>query len=291
MSGIGGNRREGNDFAKEIGLFEGRVVAISPTAEQFKEVLGRTLEEDSKEADYLGEREGNTLLRIDVWLEVVKNPGKFKKVSFFLEDKERVNKDGTKNQYINAIGSCSWAESEEGLPDWFVKREYRQAYVGEEELYNFMRTWLSELDYRAAETTLKLDWKKLMKGNVKDLKEQVGGEWAGNVGALATVVTKEVEGEVKEYSNIYNKAFLPAYALKNFRLIDYDNEELQGELQAKASKDLKTHEKFVVSVIGEYGAKGFFKLKELQEYKPEENLAAQEGSKGGSPDPGDGPGY
>lgn len=275
MSGIGGKQRESNgDFTKEVGLFEGTVVAVNPTIEQYKEILGKTLDEDSKAADYLGEKDGNTTLRVDFWLEVVKDKGNFKKVSFFLEDKERTNKDGNKNQYINAVGSCSWAETEDGLPDWFVKREFRHAYVGEEELYNFMRTWLCELDYRSPETDLQLNWKNLMKGNVKEIKEQIGGDWAGNVVALSTIVTKEIDGEMKEFPNIYNKAFLPAYSLKQFRLIDYSNEELLRELGAKKSKDLKTHEKFVVNVTGEYGCKSFYKLKELEEYKPEENLAA-----------------
>ena len=37
------------------------------------------------------------------------------KVSFFLQDKERMNKDETKNQYINTSGATSWAETEKGL--------------------------------------------------------------------------------------------------------------------------------------------------------------------------------
>jgi hypothetical protein len=119
------------------------------------------------------------------------------------------------------------------------------ANVGEEELYEFMRVWLGDLDYRDAETVLQLEWKKLMKGNVKDIKEQIKGEWSVNIVALATVMTREKEGEVKEYQNIYNKGFLPAYALKQFRLIDYNSPKVLQTLEGKKSKDLKAHEKFV----------------------------------------------
>ena len=42
-------------------------------------------------------------LRVDFWLEEVKNKDKFK-VTFFLRTKKRENKDGTKKQYINNIG-------------------------------------------------------------------------------------------------------------------------------------------------------------------------------------------
>jgi hypothetical protein len=278
MSAIGGSKREStgsSDFGKKVGLFEAKVIAINPTIEQFKDVLGMDIKEDSKAAEYLNERDGNTVLRIDFWLEEVKNQDKFK-VSFFLENKERENKDGTKQQYINEIGTCSWADDPSNLPEWFTTRDYRQAYVGEEDLYNFIRGWLSELDYRHADTTLQLDWKKLMKGNVKDLKDQINGEWCGNVGALAIVIVKEKDGESKEYQGVYNKAFFPAYSLKNFRLIDYSNKDVLKQLTNKKSKDLKPHERFVVNVIGEYGCKDYYTFKDIQDYNPDDNLVASD---------------
>ena len=189
MSSIGGKKREssgnGEQYTKRVGLFEANVIAINPTAEEFKDILGMELKEDSKATEYLGEtRDGNNYLRIDVWLQKVNSDDKFK-TSFFLEDKERENKDGTKKQYINSIGMCSWAADENDLAEWFTKdRDYRVAYVGEEDFYNFMRTWLSELDYRDAETVLQLEWKKLMRGNVKDIKDQIDGEWSKSIVAL-----------------------------------------------------------------------------------------------------------
>ena len=280
MSSIGGKKREntGNsDFGKKVGLFEANVIAVNPTAEEFKDILGMELKEDSKAAEYLGEtKDGNNYLRVDFWLEEVKNKDKFK-VSFFLEDKERENKDFTKKQYINSIGTCSWAADENDLADWFTKgRDYRVAYTGEEDLYNFMRTWLADLDYRDSETVLQLEWKKLMRGNVKDLKDQIDGEWAKSVVALATVIVKEKDGESKEYQGIYNKAFLGGYALKQFRLIDYANNKVQSDLKNKKPRDLKAHEKFVLNVTGEYGCKDYYILKDIQDYNADDNLVASD---------------
>ena len=221
-------------------------------------------------------KDGNNYLRVDFWLEEVKNKEKFK-VSFFLEDKERENKDFTKKQYINSIGTCSWAADENDLADWFTKgRDYRVAYTGEEDLYNFMRTWLADLDYRDSETVLQLEWKKLMRGNVKDLKDQIDGEWAKSIVALATVIVKERDGESKEYQGIYNKAFLSGYALKQFRLVDYGSKRLQADLKNKKPRDLKAHEKFVVNVVGEYGCKDYFTFKDLQDYNADDNLVASD---------------
>ncbi len=280
MSSIGGKKREntgGGDFSKKVGLFEANVIAINPTLEEFKDVLGMDLKEDSKAAEYLGEtKDGNNYLRVDVWLQRVNHDDKFK-VSFFLEDKERENKDGTKHQYINSVGQCSWAADENDLAEWFTKgRDFRIAYTGEEDLYNFMRIWLADLDYRDADTVLQLEWKKLMRGNVKDLRDQIDGEWAKSVVALATVIVKERDGESKEYQGIYNKAFVGGYALKQFRLVDYGNKKTQETLKNKKPRDLKGHEKFVMNVIGEYGCKDYYTFKEIQDYNPDDNLVASD---------------
>ena len=281
MSGIGGTRRESTggegNFSKKVGLFEANVIAINPTIEEFKDVIGMELKEDSKAAEYLGDtKDGNTYLRVDVWLEEVKTKEKFK-TTFFLEDKERENKDGTKKQYINSVGMCSWAGDENDLAEWFTKdRDYRVAYTGEEDLYNFLRTWLGGLDYRHAETTLMLEWKKLMRGNVKDLRDQINGEWCNTVVAMATVITKERDGEAKEYQGVYNKAFIGGYALKQFRNIDYNNKRTQADLKNKKPRDLKGHEKFVLNIAGEYGCKDYYVFSDIQEYNADDNLVASD---------------
>lgn len=269
---IEGKKREVKDFQKMCGIFEGEVVCINPTVEEFKEILGIELKEESKAADYLGEsKEGNVYLRLNFWLKNVKTQEIFQSpVSFFLENKQRENKDETKLQYINSVGSTSWADDPNNLPDWFIGRDHRVAYVGEEEMYDFLRTWLGKLDYRQAETILQIEWKKLMKGNVKDIKAQIGGEFSCNVGVLATVVTREKDEEVKEYQGIYNKAFLPPYAIKNFRLVDYTDKDVIAKISAKKPKDQKPHEKFVLKVTGEYGCKDAYVLKDLMEYNPED---------------------
>jgi hypothetical protein len=234
------------------------------------------LKEDSKVTEYLGtSQNGNKTLRIDFWLEEVKSKEKFK-VTFFLEDLVKENKDNTKKQYINAVGMCSWADDPNNLYEWFTNREYRPAFVGEEDLYNFLRTWLGNLDLRDAESTLQIEWKKLMNGNVRDIKAQVGGEFATNVVALATIKSVIKDDETKEYQAVYNKAFLPAYTLKNFRLLDYSSAAELSKLRTKKSKELKPHERFVLNVTGEYGCKDYYTFKDIKEYNPDDNLVASD---------------
>jgi hypothetical protein len=115
-----------------------------------------------------------------------------------------------------------------------------------------------------------------MKGNVKELKDQVDGAYASNIIALATIVVKEKEGETKEYQGVFNKAFLPSYYMKNFRLMDYGSASVLSSLKVKKPKDLKPHERFVLTVTSEYGCKDYYILKDLQEYNPDDNLVASD---------------
>ena len=281
MSNIGGEKRqnpvfEDKEFAKKIGLFEAKVIAVNPTTEEYADVLGRQLKEDSKATEYLGtSKDGNARLRIDFWLEEVKTQEKFK-LTFFIENKEKENKDQTKKQYINNIGRCTWADSPNNLPTWFKERENRVSFVGEEDLYNFLRSWLSNIDFSSKKSTLQLEFNKLIKGNVKELKEQINGEWAANIVALATISSKETPDGVKEYQGVYNKAFLPAYSIKAFRLLDYNAAGTVSALRQKSSKDLKPHERFVLNVVGEYGCKDFFTFKELKDYNSDDNLVSSD---------------
>jgi hypothetical protein len=282
---IGGQvreRKESQDQVKKVGVFEGKVIVVNPSVEQFKSILGIELNDDSKATEYLGERDGNTTLRVSVWLEDVKTEQRFN-LNFFLEDKEKENKDKTKYQYINNLGTVTWAASEDELAQWFkgtadAPKDYRIAYAGEEELYEFMRNWLSKFDFSHPGADFTLDWKRLMKGNVKEISSQIDSEYADSVVAMATVVTKEKDGEIKEFQGVYNRAFLPSYSMKQFRLkgLDYNDSRKIQELAGKKNKDLRPHERFVVKIAGEYGCKDYYQFKELEDYNPEMNMAASD---------------
>lgn len=282
MSKIGGKKREQGDFGKKVGLFIGKVIAVNPSTEEYVSILGFPEREDAKDMVYTGEsKDGNPYIRLDFWLESTKKDFK-NKVVFFLEDRIRTNKDGSKTQYINDIGICSWAEEESDLPKWFAEREYRVAKSGEEELYNFMRNFLGGIDFfnRDEPAELILDFKKLMKGKVDDIREEIDGEWSVPFVSLASVITKEVEGddgpEIKEYQGIYNKAFCPEFCMKHFRVVDYNKPETQAIIEAKKFKDRKLHERFIDNVVGDYGCKDFYLLSELADYDASMNVVASE---------------
>lgn len=277
MAVKGSARKETTPSEKYVGFFEGKVIAVNPSREEYEEILGIELSEDSKATEYLGESKNlNPYLRVDIWMEVPKIE-KNQKVQFYLEDKVRMNKDETKTQYINEVGVCTWAENESKLPAWFTKRDYRKVKTGEEELYTFLRFWLAGMDFMDSETELVLNWKKLMKGNVSEIKELIDHELSRNVVCMAVVDTVDTENGPKEYQSVYNKAFAYPYLLAKLRLGNYDSPERQEKVLAKEPSKRELHEKiFVVPIIGEYGCKGFYKFADIATYDPAENLVSSD---------------
>jgi hypothetical protein len=269
---IGGSKREipqGGDFPKKVGIFEAKVLAINPNAKEFKDILGIDLKEDSNATNYYDDVKQK--LKVNVWLQDVNSDFRTT-ATFWLEPGEKVNKDETKKQYINSIGVCSWASNEDLLPAWFLKRDKRVAHIGEEEFLGFVRIWLGGLDFSDPDTEIMLDWDKVMKNNLSDLKDQIDGEFTQTVGALATMKTVDKEDGPKSYQNIFIKSFFPGYSIRNMRLIDYNNPDVVRGLTFRKSAELKMHERFVVNVAGEYGCKDYYTFKELHDYDPDSNL-------------------
>lgn len=271
---IKGKAREQKEFVKKTGFFEGEVIAINPDREKLEKILGTTLEKDP---EYLSkeEKDGKDIVKVNVvaWVRDVKT-GELRNIRFFLKDVLKENKDKTKKQYINNVGMTTWADSEDNLQEWFTSRPYRVAHEGEEELYNFAVTWLNKLDTRDAETVLAFDWSKLMKGNVKEIADQVAGEYSGTICCLVTMRTVDKEGQPMEYEQVYNKEFLPGYTMKQVRLRKIDTGFIEGAKATEKKKRSKL-QKFVLNITDrQYGIKDQFTLGELTPYDPAKNITA-----------------
>jgi hypothetical protein len=117
-----------------------------------------------------------------------------------------------------------------------------------------------------------LDWKKVMSGDLTDLKDQIDGEFTQTVGALATVKTVDKEDGPKSYQNIFIKSFFPGYSIKSMRLVDYNNPDVVRGLKFRKTAELKMHERFVVNTVGEYGCRDYYTFEELHDYDPDSNL-------------------
>ena len=274
---IAGTKRESletKEYAKKVGLFEAKVIAINPDNEWYNDELGIQLKEDSKATVYLGVTdEGVKTLRVDVWLQDIKTSDKFK-VTFYLKDKAIISKSG-KTQFITDQCTTSYAESEDYLPTWFVKRDYHVAREGEPDLCTFLATWTNINFYEDQDAKIVLEWKDLMKGNVSELREQIEASAKDTVVAMATVKTVETADGVKEYQAVFNKAFMPGYGLRQIRQITV-NKDYITRISRKPAKELKIYDRFILKIAGEYGCKEFYSFDELKVYDAANNFVASD---------------
>ncbi len=250
---IGGKQRENTggsniEFVPQIGVFEAEVVAVNPTNEELGALLGREIE---KEIEYTKEtKEGDDAVTISFWVRDKKGGDLFNP-RFFLVNKERQNKTETKKQYINLSGATSWSDSPNNLQDWFSKIDYRVAKTGEEELYGFLRSWLNLLDWNTNEEML--DNKKLFKGNVKELRDLMKGEYASTVMCMGIAKEGEKDGEKRIYQGVYNRAFLPGNCIKFFA--------------TKGKKMPKMVQRFIDTITdSDYGCPDNYSLEPLHDF-------------------------
>lgn len=248
-----GKEKEVRSFSKYVGLFNASVVAVNPTKDELGKLLDATIEKDP---EYTGSNDENGAKRLTVsfWLKEEQNGNMFN-VRFNLEDTVVVSKSGL-NQYINSIGTTSYAKSPDAVPDFVKARPVRQAKKGEELLYKFLRNWLSNLNYEDESTELSMDWKKLISGKTTEIRDAIDSFKSQTICALATVRTAE---DGKEYQAVYSYEFLPNYALDCFN--------------GRKNKNYKAVDKFIEKVTDvEYGCKDFYELVALKEYDPTKNV-------------------
>lgn len=256
-----GKEKEQRSYSKYVGLFNAFVVAVNPTKDELGKLLNTTVE---KEIDYTDSNSdtGAKKVTLSFWLKEEQNGNLFN-VRFGLEDTVVESKTG-KTQFINSIGSTSYAEDKSQIPSFITDngREVRAAKKGEELLYKFLRSWLSNLNYEDASTELSLNWKNLISGKVTELREAIANFDSQTVCALATVRTAE---DGKEYQGVYSYEFLPNYALDCFT--------------GKKNKNYKAVDKFIEKVTNaEYGCKDFYELRPLQEYDASKNVISSSNS-------------
>lgn len=250
-----GTPKEVKSYTKYVGLFNSFVVAVNPNKSELEKLLNATIDKDP---EYTGNNNetGAKRVTLSFWLKE-ENTGNLFNVRFNLEDTVVESKTG-KTQFINNIGTTSYAEDKSKVPDFLTEngRTVRPAKRGEELLYKFLRSWLNNLPYDDPSTDLTLDdWKGVINGNVKELRAAISNFSTQTVGALATVRTAD---DGKEYQAVYSYEFLPTYALKSY---------IEGK------KSYKSVDKFIEKVSDkDYGCKDYYELRSLIEYNPSKNV-------------------
>lgn len=189
---------------KEIKLYTGlhnlKVVAINPTKSEL-EKMGYKPQNDPV---YIGEEGNVKKLRLDFHLLGVAPNGDniMTKVAFFLENQHRVNKDGTKSEFINDFGRTAWSadgdiENPPSGLTWFKHETARRSYVGEADVHLFLVNWLNI----GPEDEAKLEsFLALFEEDYSELLGLLGGNSDNEIRVLLTV-------RDSKYQSVYNRYF------------------------------------------------------------------------------------
>lgn len=194
------DKKHFNETILYTGVSSVKVIGINPTLAQLQE-LGFKFE---KEPEYTSESpEGVKKVRIDV---IIAND-KFKtKFAIFLENKDRINKNGDKYEIINDYGQSTWAASVQeatekigrGGNKWFSPEGARIAKIGEVQLITFLRDWANT----GVNEVGKIDnFDALFKGNYSELQSYVKALSNNTIYTLATV-------KDGKYQSIYTGLFV-----------------------------------------------------------------------------------
>lgn len=188
------------------GLRNMKVIAINPNKAEM-EALGYSPQNEPSytsegEPFVPGGIEKSKKLRLDFFLQGegdTEGSTVRTKIAFFLENKPRINKAGTKAEWINDTGRTAWGTTDTA-PDtlkWFEAATARPCYMGEGDVHLFLVNWLNIQPGDEA----KLDnFVALFDGNYSELRSILGANANNEIKVLLTV-------RDGKYQSVYNRYF------------------------------------------------------------------------------------
>lgn len=217
------------EFKRYIGCTPVNIVAINPTKVEYETIFNNRLE---TEPEYIGTRETDNgsvkTARINIVLKTTdENPVLFT-INFFLENRPMVSASG-KKKIIDKYGRTYWATPEEisahTVPIYKdgparISKDYRLAWTGEEELVEFVKTFLrieginiwdnssnSFKENPAPENCECLfdNISAFFKGDFSEIKEALGNQPTNDVVIMTGVRNDANTGRL--YQVVYNKKF------------------------------------------------------------------------------------
>ena len=277
---------EGGSVKRYIGVASVFVLGVNPLKEELEKFYGRTLD---NAPEYLGEAEvGNTKVpqaRLDFivkadpekYLDEHNQPLNFvSKVSLFIRKAYRYNKDNTKVQVIDKYGRTAWVTVEQAkaheVPMYSngpanIDKNYRPAYIGEEELIKFLIAylnipscqryvdgkWVMNDADKLSDSEASLEHiEDYFKGDFSELKTIIGYQPNNKVKVLFGVRNTD---DNKQYQTAYTRMFLKN-GVSDYSKLDKDVKETQnsGALSTSEFDCTELHEYVVESTnFGEGG--------------------------------------
>lgn len=144
---------EAVEIKRYVGVAPVKVLAVNPNKATLEKFFNTTLE---NEPVYIGEKDGVKFARVDFLVQTDADKcgvDMITRLSFFVRNEKRYNRDQTKIQVIDEYGRTAWATAEDykekRIPIYAngnsanISNNYRACLNGEEYLTNFVRNYLN----------------------------------------------------------------------------------------------------------------------------------------------------
>lgn len=277
----GNASKEAQEFKRYIGVCPVFVKAVNPNKAEHEKLFNTTLEEAPVYVQDKEDNNGNSYKNVRISL--VLQPD-VEKIGFemplvtmplFITNQKQHGANSGKYQVVDKYGRFAWATEEEisakEIPTYSngkkadVSNDYRIAYVGEEDLTNFIRVFLCipsitkwdnnekcmvpNTDVKPEECECRLDVEsieKFFKGDFSEIKEILGFQPNNKVKVCLGVRTDANSGKL--FQSVYTKKFM-SNASTNYNSLD---KALQADI-AYASEHSKTlNTEYSAEAVHEY---------------------------------------
>ena len=274
----GTESKEAQEFKRYIGVTPVYIKAVNPNKAEHEALFNTTLESAPEYLSTVEDNNGNSFksARIQIVFQPDTESIGFEMplvtMALFIQNRPRVGANSGKTQVIDKYGRTAWVTAEElaahAIPVYSngpadIDKDYRPAYVGEEELMEFIKaylwipnvtTWDSNLRKMVPNTKVKpeececrfdnLD--KIFKGDFSEIKEALGYQPTNKVKVLLGVRTDFSSGRL--YQSVYTRKFLKSSST-NYNSLD---KEIQENISNAAKNGRTLDTEYQVVPVHEY---------------------------------------
>ena len=265
--------KEATEIKRYTGVGSVFVVGVNPNKAELEKLYDRELDKDP---EYITEKDGVTSARIDF---IIKTDPTAKcnsgielltKFSMFIRNEYRFNKDKTKVQVIDKYGRTAWVTKEQAkaheIPVYKngpanIDKDYRPAYVGEEDITNFLKLflgisnvekWVKNEATGRREVVGLVDNPQDCECRLENIEDYFKGKFNEIKGAINLMPNNKVKvlfgvrttDEGKQYQDVYTRKFL------SNTVSVYD--KLAEDVQNNKDNGAYPNTEFVIADLQEY---------------------------------------
>ena len=276
----GNASKEAQEFKRFIGVCPVFVKAVNPNKAEHEKLFNTTLEEAPVYVQDKEDNDGNSYKNVRI--SVVLQPD-VEKIGFdmplvtmplFITNQKQHGANSGKYQVVDKYGRFAWATEAEisakEIPTYSngkkadISNDYRIAYVGEEDLTNFIRAFLCipsitkwdnnekcmvpNTDVKPEECECRLDietFEKFFKGDFSEIKDILGFQPTNKVKVCLGVRT---DANGKLFQSVYTKKFI-SNAATNYSSLD---KALQADIAYATTHNKALSTEYSAKAVHEY---------------------------------------